>query len=313
MSASQVLAFLELLQGSPGLGGTALAARLEVDPRTIRRYADQLRDLGIPVEAARGRYGGYRLRPGYKLPPLMFTDAEATAVVVGLLASRQLGLAVGDAEAALGKVQRVLPVALRDRTRAVADTLAFTLPASSGEPPDAAVLLTVATAARDHRRVTLRYVSWRGEETDRDLDPYGMVFHSGRWYVAGYDHRSAEVRTFRVDRVLAARLAAGFFAEPVDFDPVAHVTAALASVPYRHPVEVVLETDLDSARRRIGPAVGTLAEVPEGVLFTTRAERLDGMAVMLAGLGWGFVIRTPDELRAAVAELAVRLTADAAR
>ncbi|MGY0231205.1 helix-turn-helix transcriptional regulator [Longispora urticae] len=313
MSASQVLAFLELLQGQPGLGGTALAARLEVDPRTIRRYADQLRDLGIPVEAARGRYGGYRLRPGYKLPPLMFTDAEATAVVVGLIASRQLGLAVGDAESALGKVQRVLPVALRDRTRAVADTLAFTLPASAGAPPDATVLLTVASGAREHRRVLLRYVSWRGEETDRELDPYGMVFHSGRWYVAGFDHRRSEVRTFRIDRVVSARLAAQSFAAPDDFDPVAHVTASLAGVPYRHEVEVVLETDLDSARRRIGPTLGTLEETPDGVLFTTRAERLDGMAVMLAGLGWGFVIRTPDELRTAVIELAARLGGDARR
>ncbi|GIG58919.1 transcriptional regulator [Longispora fulva] len=313
MSASQVLAFLELLQGRPGLGGAALAEQLGVDPRTIRRYADQLRDLGIPVEAARGRYGGYRLRPGYKLPPLMFTDAEATAVVVGLLASRQLGLAVGDADGALGKVRRVLPVALRDRTLAVADTLAFTLPALSGEPPDAAVLLTVATAARDHRRVTLRYVSWRGEETDRELDPYGMVFHAGRWYVAGLDHRSSEVRTFRIDRVLSARLAAESFAGPVDFDPVAHVTDSLAKVPYRHPVEVVLETDLDSARRRISPTLGTLVEVPDGVLFTTRAERLDGMAVMLAGLGWGFTIRVPDGLRVAVAELATRLGENARR
>ncbi|WP_018352150.1 helix-turn-helix transcriptional regulator [Longispora albida] len=307
MSAHQVLAFLELLQSSPGLGGTALAARLEVDPRTIRRYADQLRDLGIPVEAARGRYGGYRLRPGYKIPPLMFSEAEATAVVTGLLAARQLGLAAGDAESALGKVQRVLPVALRESTRAVADTLAFTLPSvSAAAPPDAGVLLTLASAAREHRRVRLGYVSWNGTETERELDPYGMVFHSGRWYAAGFDHRSGEVRTFRIDRVVSARLAPDAF-KPVEFDTVQHVTSSLAKVPYQHAVTVRFGVPAEVAHARVPATVGTLTPDGDGVILTARAERLDGMAQMIAGLGWPFEIREPDALRAAVRDLAARL------
>ena len=70
-----------------------------------------LADLGIPVEAVRGRDGGYRLRPGYKLPPLMFSEDEALALVLGLLVVRQSGLAgtPADVEGALGKVERVMP------------------------------------------------------------------------------------------------------------------------------------------------------------------------------------------------------------
>jgi predicted DNA-binding transcriptional regulator YafY len=90
---------LELLQAHHRLRGAELAERLGVDPRTVRRYALRLAELGIPVEAERGRYGGYRLRPGYKLPPLMFTDDEATAVVLGLLAGQRLGLSTAAAEA----------------------------------------------------------------------------------------------------------------------------------------------------------------------------------------------------------------------
>src|SRR5919206_1828063 len=91
---TRLLAVLELLQSRQRVGGAELARRLEVDERTVRRYVTMLRDLGIPVEAERGRHGAYRLRPGYKLPPLMFTDEEALAVVLGLLAARRLGFGV---------------------------------------------------------------------------------------------------------------------------------------------------------------------------------------------------------------------------
>jgi predicted DNA-binding transcriptional regulator YafY len=139
---TRILALLELLQAHHRLTGVDLARRLGVDQRTVRRYATRLVDLGIPVEAERGRYGGYRLRPGYKLPPLMFTDDEATAVVLGLLAARAAGIATSTSgatttsgsatESALAKISRVLPDALRDQVAAVADTVAFGLPRRPG-------------------------------------------------------------------------------------------------------------------------------------------------------------------------------------
>ncbi len=304
---------LELLQAHHRMTGTELAHRLDVDERTVRRYAARLGDLGVPVAAERGRHGGYRLMPGYKLPPLMLTDDEATAVVLGLLAGRRVGLPGQATESALAKVQRVLPAALRDRVQALQDTLGFTLAARDAAAPATDALLTLAAATREQRPVRLRYRSWRGETSERDLDPYGLVFHSGRWYVTGHDHRSGETRTFRVDRVASAEPRPGAFDVPAGLDPVQHVTRSLARVPYRHEVEVLLETTLADARRRVPASVATLTETGGGVLMTTRAEHLDGMARMLAGLGWPFVVRRPDALRDHLRDLARTLHDQAAR
>jgi predicted DNA-binding transcriptional regulator YafY len=122
---TRVLAMLELLQARRQLSGAELAAGLGVDQRTVRRYALRLADLGIPVTAERGRYGGYRLLPGYRLPPLMLTDDEATAVVIGLLAAERLGQPVAGISTALAKIQRVLPATLSERVAALRQTLGF--------------------------------------------------------------------------------------------------------------------------------------------------------------------------------------------
>ena len=88
---ARVLALLEILQSGGSFVVADLAHRLSVDERTVRRYAAHLTDLGIPVEAQRGRYGGYRLAPGYKLPPLMLTDEEAVAVGKPTTAAKKTG------------------------------------------------------------------------------------------------------------------------------------------------------------------------------------------------------------------------------
>ena len=123
---TRVLAMLELLQARRQLSGAELAAGLGVDQRTVRRYALRLADLGIPVTAERGRYGGYRLLPGSRLPPLMLTDDEAAAVVIGLLAAERLGQPVVGISTALAKIQRVLPATLSERVAALRQTLDFT-------------------------------------------------------------------------------------------------------------------------------------------------------------------------------------------
>lgn len=308
---TRVLAMLELLQAHPRLRVAELARRLEVDERTVRRYAARLADLGVPVVADRGRYGGYRLMPGYKLPPLMLDDDEALAVVLGLLAGRRLGMPGPPAESALAKIGRVLPDSLRERVRALAETLEFTLPGRTGTAPGTPSVLALAAAVRERTRVRVTHLSRQGDAREREVDPYGIVFHSGRWYLTGHDHASGEVRTFRVDRITDVTALAGHFAVPADADPVRQVNEALAAVPYAHEIEVVLFTDEETARARVPSSVATLTPVDDGVLLRTRAERLDGMARMLAGLGLGFRIVRPDQLRGAVRDLAERLARDA--
>jgi len=186
---------LELLQGAPSVTGAEAARRLAVDGRTVRRYVAALQELGIPVDGQRGAGGGYRLAPGYRLPPLMLDDDEATAVVAGLLVTQRLGLA--GAEPALAKVRRVLPAALRRRVEALESVVAFADGGLGAVPPVGETLLLLADAARRHRRVVATYTPASGAARRRAVDPFGVVVHGGRWYVSARDVASGEVRTFR--------------------------------------------------------------------------------------------------------------------
>src|SRR3981081_1424690 len=123
MSFGRLLTLLELLQAYRRLTAREISDRLQVDVRTVRRYVAGLQEMGIPVEGERGPAGGYRLRPGYSLPALMFTNGEALALVVGLLAAQRLGLVQqrSAVQGALAKLDRVLPDQLRGRVPAAPD------------------------------------------------------------------------------------------------------------------------------------------------------------------------------------------------
>jgi predicted DNA-binding transcriptional regulator YafY len=308
-STSRLLELLELLQGRPLVTGRELGDRLGVDRRTVRRDVATLQRLGIPVEGERGVGGGYRLRPGYRLPPLMLTEDEATAVVLGLTAARRLAL--GDAEGtdgALAKIHRVLPDALRRRVEALEATLAFTGAAIAGEPPAGETVLLLADAIRRSRRVRVTYRSFEGERTQRELSPYGLVVHAGRWYLAAYDHTRSALRTFRVDRIRrAAVVDEDATAAPAGFDALEHVSRTLAEVPWPWEVEVLLELPLEDARRRIPGTLAQLSEEDGGTALRMRVSSLDWAASLLAGLGCPFRVRAPAELRTSVAELSRRL------
>lgn len=161
--------------------------------------------------------------------------------------------------------------------------------------------------------VGITYQSWRQDQTERDIDPYGVVFHTGRWYVVGHDRLRADLRTFRIDRIASVTPRPQNFATPDGFDPVAHLTATLAQGPYRWQVEVMIHGPLDEIARRLPRTAVTLTAQPIGVLMRARAERLDGMAHLLASLEWPFTIHSPDELRQALKELAGQLAAAAER
>jgi predicted DNA-binding transcriptional regulator YafY len=301
---------LEMLQARGRVSGRELADRLEVDPRTVRRYAVKLEELGIPVEAERGPGGGYRLRPGYKLPPLMLTDDEAAAVVLGLTAARQTGIATQGAglDDALAKILRVLPAELRDRVAALEEHLTVMWSSSRASPPATEIALDLAHAIRTKRRVRIRYATPGRPERDRVVAPYGMVFHSGRWYLAAHDDRSNEVRTFRVDRVRAADLRPESFSAPQGFDAADHVARSIADAPWGTEIEVVFQTTLEEARRRIPRTIGDPEQVEDGVLLRAHTDDLDAAAREIARLGWPFTVLRPPELRDAVRRLGESLT-----
>lgn len=311
----RVLALLEILQS----GGTRtvgeLSRRLGVDERTVRRYVAHLIDLEVPVRSVRGRYGGYRLAPGFRLPPLMFTDDEAVAVLLGLLAVRRLAPFVTSTqptESATAKVRRVLPEALGRRLDALLEASDFTaqpIQTDNAAEAPAGLLLLLAEAAGARRPVAIDYTDRNGRRTDRVVHPYGLVVHSGRWYLVAADPSDDQVRNFRLDRIAAPATRSGTFEVPADFDAGAHVVTGLADTPWQHEVTVRVQASADELRRRLPTslAIVTPSDQPGWVQVRLRAERLDWVTALLAGLGHPFVVKQPAALRDEVRALARRL------
>ncbi|NGO67450.1 helix-turn-helix transcriptional regulator [Streptomyces boncukensis] len=318
----RVLTLLELLQ-SGGIRTVAeLADRLGVDGRTVRRYVDHLTDLDVPVEVVRGRYGGYRLASGYRLPPLMLSDDEALAVLLGLIAGRRSGLmASGDtaSETAAAKVRRVLPERLARRLDTLLESLAFTAPPGASAPPDAEVLLTVADAVRHRRPLSIRYTDRNGRRSERPLHAYGIVAHAGRWYVTGTDPGIGEDRTFRLDRIAGARTLPGSFEAPAGPDPAQRVLTGFATAEYRYEVTLRIHGTVDRIRARLPASVASITDPSADAdpaaerwrRVELRAESLEWLPPVLAALDRPFVIERPDELRTLVIALADRLASRA--
>lgn len=304
---TRVLTVLELLQSHARMSARELAERLEVNPRTVRNYIAMLQDLGIPVEGERGRYGAYRLRPGFKLPPLMFSEDEAVALTLGLLAARKFGLTVATpaVEGALAKVERVLPQQVRERVQAVQETVIIDAK-SPYVAPASETLVALSNAAQDCRRVQLRYAAWSGEESERQFDTYGVVYHGGRWYAAGFCHLRHDLRVFRLDRIRVVNLLADRFERPTKVPPLDLVLRAIARTPGRWEVIVQLETSMERAQQLVSPSFALLEPREGGVLMHCYVQQLDWLARMLLGFDCPLTIIAPEEMRVAMREIALR-------
>lgn len=311
---ARVLTVLELLQNHRRLGGAELADKLGVDRRTVRRYITVLEDMGVPITTEQGRHGGYMLIPGFKLPPMMFTDDETLAISLGLLAARQLGLA--DAAPAIDNVQskleRVMPNNLRQRARVVSATTKLMLPRPTTPLLDDRLLLTLTRAVQDQQRIGFAYTAQDKDATQREADPYGLLFQFGRWYMIGYCHLRQAMRSFRLDRIENARLLSDHFQRPNGFDPADHFMKSLFAIPTNYRVMVILHTDAETATNAFACHPDTRALFqphPDGLLLDTPIDSFDWFVSWLAKLHFRFTILEPDELKAALRVRANQLLA----
>jgi len=305
---SRVLAVLELLQSRPSISGPELAARLEMDVRTVRRYIMHLQDVGIPVEGNIGRYGGYRLRPGFKLPPLMFTEEEATAIMLGLLGTSwlEIGQSSVAVEGALAKVSRVLPRHARERLQAMSSHLFFFSPQQEARP-DVSLLITLSEAIGQQQRIAMDYRSHHNQITHRKVEPYAMMGWDGHWYLVGYCCLRQDYRTFRLDRIQQVEVLAESFERAEDFDCQAYVLERSSKESARWHIEVEFQAALHTVQQKIPTSYGGLSATPTGVLFQGPADDLDHTARYLMALNLPFVIHHPPELREALLRLAEQM------
>jgi predicted DNA-binding transcriptional regulator YafY len=239
---------------------------------------------------------------------MMFTDEEALALAMGLLAVRGLSASPASAavESARSKLERVLPAKLRARLGVIDEsvTLELTQPIAALNPN---VLARMTAAAQERVRVALVYRTPQGAQTRREFDPYGLVYRAGRWYSVGMCHLRGGLRSFRLDRITEATLLAPRFDRPAGFDALEYLKASIATLPRTYTIEVMLETDLASAQRQLFSALGTLEWTGEGVLLRSQADDIDWFARELSRLPFDFRVRSPRQLATAVGAAGRRL------
>ncbi len=259
---ARALLALELVQDAPGITADRLADKLGVSDRAARRYIEILREAGIPIESTRGQYGGYRLGRGVRLPPLMFTAAEALGLVMAVLdGHHDVSDPTDPVGGALGKIVRALPEAVAAQVEAMRRTTA-PAPDRAAARPDPATTTELVQACSQHRRVRIGYRSEAGSEWEMEVDPWAVVVRHGRWYLLCRSIAKDECRAYRIDRVRTVEVLHDTFTPPGDLDPVAMLEEHLA-VGWEYDVDVIIDAPFDTVARCLPRALGRLAPVDE--------------------------------------------------
>jgi predicted DNA-binding transcriptional regulator YafY len=309
-TASRLLELLSLLQGRRDWPGNELAERLEVSGRTIRRDVEQLRQLGYPVDSRTGAAGGYRLRAGTAMPPLLLDDEEAIAIAVGLRTAAGASVA-GIEEAAvraLVKLEQVLPAHLRRRVAALGSAT-FTLPVA-GPTVEPQHLTTIAAACRDSERLRFAYRSRDGAASRREVEPHSLVNHGRRWYLVAWDGLREDWRTFRIDRLTKpASTGVRFTSRTLPAsDPAAFVRDSITGAPNRFEAVVILRVAAAEISSRVPASWGTIEPIDASTCeYRTSEDNLRWLALRLAMLDVDFEVREPPELLEHLRILASRL------
>ncbi len=302
---ARALLALEAIQDSPGITAQRLGDHLGVTERAARRYVAILREADLPIESVTGPHGGYRVGRGLRLPPLMFTAAEALGLVMAVLEGHR-GAAdptelVG---AALSKILRALPHQVAEPVRAVRRI--------TGPPPDPGLrvdpLLTgrLVEACTSSRRVRLDYRLEDGQERAMEVDPWAVVLRHGRWYLLCWSRSREARRALRVDRVRSVFTTSQSFTPPPDLDALRTLEEHL-SQGWRHDVDVVLRADLDEATRWVPRSLGLLEQLDGGIRLRATTDDPDWYARQLAAIPLCFEVLGSPALVQAVEDLGARL------
>ena len=309
-TSSRLLTLLSLLQARRDWPGVELAARLEVSSRTIRRDVERLRELGYPVESLTGPAGGYRLRAGMAMPPLLLDDDEAIAIAVGLrTAARASVTGIEETSVrALVKLEQVLPAHLRRRVRAL-QSATMTLP-DGGPTVDPQSLTVIATACRDRELVRFAYRGRDGAASRREVEPHSLVNLGRRWYLVAWDRGRRDWRTFRVDR-LSRPVSTGVRFSPQTLpakDAADYIARSMSAWASRYEARVTLHAPAEAVRKRVPSHWGAVEPIDDDTCeYRTSDDDLDWLALRIAMLGVDFEVREPAELREHLRAMARRL------
>jgi len=308
---ARALVALEVIQGNPGITAQQLGERLGVSDRAVRRYVAILREAELPVEAVSGPYGGYRAGRGLRLPPLMFSAAEAMGLVMAVLEGHRYAADPGDlVGGALAKIVRSLPERVAGPVRAVRETSAAPPPAPETQvsPELTSRLIEACAAARP-----LRLVYRLGPERTREMEiePWAVVLRHSRWYLLGWSRTRQAQRALRVDRIATAQAGPGTFTPPAELDARGTLEEHL-SQGWTHPVDVLIDAVPEDVERWLPRSLGRLEPDGEGrTRLLASTEDADWYVRRLALLPAPFRVLGSGPVRRAMAELSRHLARSA--
>ncbi len=306
---ARALLALELIQASPGITADRIADKIGVSDRAARRYVGILREAGIPIQSARGPYGGYQVGRGLRLAPLMFTAAEALGLVMAVLdGHHEAGDPADPVGSALGKIMRALPAAVTAQAEAVRRTTS-PAPDRAAARPDPQTTAALVQACARHRLVRLAYRTEAGSEWLADIEPWAVVVRHGRWYLLCRRAGDQDARrAYRIDRVRGVEVLDGTFSPPAELDPVAVLEEHLAT-GWEHDIEVVIDAPAEAVARCLPSATGSLEPVDAGTSrLTGSTSNPIWYAQQLTAIPASYrIVKCPD-LRRAAREIGQRLT-----
>ncbi|MCA1403436.1 YafY family transcriptional regulator [Ensifer sp. IC3342] len=196
--ASRLFEIIQILRlARKPVTAAEIAETLEVTPRSIYRDIAALQAMRVPIEGERGL--GYVLRPGFDLPPLMFTIEETEAIVLALA----LLARTGDEElkAAARRVNQKITGAVPGPLRQAFQSQALHAWGSVAAPPPAIDLAMVRRAIRDEQKLALDYRDELGRASERTVRPLALIYYSEHAMMVAWCELRQDIRNFRADRV----------------------------------------------------------------------------------------------------------------
>jgi predicted DNA-binding transcriptional regulator YafY len=303
--AARALLTLELIQNSPGITTDRIADKLGVSDRAVRRYVGILREADIPIESVRGPYGGYHVGRGLRLPPLMFTAAEALGLVMAVLDGHH-DASEGPVGSALGKMLRALPTSIAAQADAVRRTTA-PAPDRSAVRPDPQTTTLLVQACSQHRLVRLAYRTEKGSDLSIEAEPWAVVVRHGRWYLLCRSVGADARRTYRIDRIGRVEVLDVTFTPPADLDPVAALEENLGA-GWDHAIEVIIDAPDEIVAHCLPRTTGKLESIDrQTTRLTGSTSNVTWYALQLAALPAAYRILSCPDLQQAARDLGQRL------
>jgi len=302
--ANRLLTLIMLLQRQPNQKAADLAEQLDVSVRTVHRYFSMLEEMGIPLYSERGPQGGFSLVRGYKMPPLIFSPEEAVAIYLGASLVKEMWgkLYQDSAHSAMAKLDNVLPEEQIQEINWARRSLAATGMHRSDLEKLAPILQEIRRAIRDQYRLELQYLSSHSPHpTERQVDPYALIYRWGWWYFVGFCRLRQEIRSFRVDRIQQLDLTDQSFSMPKDFDIQKYLEKDW-QVPSQIKARIRFFPEMAHIARYNQSYWDSIHDLPDGsVEVTFSAPNLEWAASNVLAYGPAVIVESPSELQDLVA------------